>query len=103
MAEQASDPGEPLDVNRIHPLVRLMKRYDLTDLHLSDGKVQIRLKRRGSEATTAPAAVPHQPPGQGQYPAALPTPPAGQAKAEPASAEVPAATKTIVIESPMVG
>ena len=53
MAEQESDPSEPLDVKRIHQLVRLMKRYDLTDLNLSDGKVQIRLKRRGSEVTTA--------------------------------------------------
>jgi acetyl-CoA carboxylase biotin carboxyl carrier protein len=103
MAEQASDPNEPLDVNKIHQLVRLMKRYDLTDLNISDGKVQIRLKRRGSEVITAPAPVPHQAPGQGHHPAATPSRPAGQAQPEPAPAEVPAAPKTIVIESPMVG
>ncbi len=103
MAEQASDPNEPLDVNKIHQLVRLMKRYDLTDLNISDGKVQIRLKRRGSEVTTAPAAVPHQAPGQGHHPAAPTSPPAGQALPESAPTEAPAAPKTIVIESPMVG
>jgi acetyl-CoA carboxylase biotin carboxyl carrier protein len=102
MAEQASDPSEPLDVKRIHQLVRLMKRYDLTDLNLSDGKVQIRLRRRGSEVMPAPPAVPPQAPGQGHQVAA-PSPPAGQAKPEPAPSEGPAAPKTIVIESPMVG
>src|SRR5690349_6221392 len=103
MAEQEPDPSEPLDVKRIHQLVRLMKRYDLTDLYLTDSKVKIRLKRRGSEVATAPATVPHQPPGQGYHPAAAPAPPAGQAKPEPAPMESPAAPKTIVIESPMVG
>jgi acetyl-CoA carboxylase biotin carboxyl carrier protein len=102
MAEQESDPSEPLDVKRIHQLVRLMKRYDLTDLYLTDGNVKIRLKRRGSEVTAAPAVVPAPASGQ-SHPAAAPAPPAGQAKPEPAPAEVPAAPKTIVIESPMVG
>jgi acetyl-CoA carboxylase biotin carboxyl carrier protein len=103
MAEQASDPSEPLDVNRIHQLVRLMKRYDLTDVYLADGNVKIRLKRRGPELATAPAAVPYQMPGQGHQPAASSSPPAAQAKPEPAAAEVPATPKTILIESPMVG
>jgi acetyl-CoA carboxylase biotin carboxyl carrier protein len=98
MAEQESDPSEPLDVKRIHQLVRLMKRYDLTDLNLSDGKVQIRLKRRGSEVTTAPAAASAQ-----GHPVAATSPPAGQARAEPAPTEAPPMPKTIVIESPMVG
>src|SRR3954463_9882805 len=98
MAEQESDPSEPLDVKRIHQLVRLMKRYDLTDLNLSDGKVQIRLKRRGSEVTTASAAAPAQ-----AHPVAATSPPAGQTRAEPAPAEAPPMSKTIVIESPMVG
>ena len=46
---RTSGPDEPLDVRRIHYLVRLMKRYDLTALDLSDGTVQIRLRRRGAE------------------------------------------------------
>ena len=39
MAESSSDPAGPLDVQRIHYLVRLMKRYDLTALDVSDGPV----------------------------------------------------------------
>ena len=53
MAEQESDPSEPLDVRKIHYLVRLMKQYDLTDLNINDGNVQIRLKRRGPEAASS--------------------------------------------------
>ena len=49
MAEKARDSSEQLDVQKIHYLVRLMKRYDLTDLNINDGHVQIRLKRRGPE------------------------------------------------------
>jgi acetyl-CoA carboxylase biotin carboxyl carrier protein len=102
MAEQGPDPSDPLDVKRIHQLVRLMKRYDLTDLNLTDGKVQIRLKRRGSEVSPPPALAPLQTTGQGP-PASAPAPPAGQPKPEPSAVEAAAAPKTIVIESPMVG
>jgi acetyl-CoA carboxylase biotin carboxyl carrier protein len=102
MAENVPDPGEPLDVKRIHYLVRLMKRYDLTDLNLSDGTVRIRLQRRGPETVVPqqaahgmmPTAYPYPPP---------PAPPAGLARSEPPREEAPPAAKTIVIESPMVG
>ena len=104
MAENVPDPGEPLDVRRIHYLVRLMKRYDLTDLNLSDGTVRIRLRRRGPESAMAqpqashPMLAPAYP-----FPApATPAPPASPARPEP-PAEGAAAPKTIVIESPMVG
>ena len=50
MAEKPRDSSQQLDVQQIHFLVRLMKRYDLTDLNISDGHVQIRLKRRGPES-----------------------------------------------------
>src|SRR5262245_61400224 len=59
MADKTADHSEALDVQKIHYLVRLMKRYDLTDLNLSDGKVQIRLKRRGPEP--ASPSVHHSP------------------------------------------
>ena len=58
MAENDPDSVEPLDVQRIHYLVRLMKRYDLTDLNISDGQVQIRLRRGGPELAMARAACP---------------------------------------------
>jgi acetyl-CoA carboxylase biotin carboxyl carrier protein len=95
MAEKASGPAEPLDVQRIHYLVRLMKRYDLTALDLADGPVQIRLRRSrlGSAAPIAAAAVPAMAP--------VPAAPAG-VPAAVAVAPAPAA-KTVVIESPMVG
>jgi acetyl-CoA carboxylase biotin carboxyl carrier protein len=79
-----------------------MKRYDLSSLDLADGRVQIRLRRRGPEITSlAPASVP-------QPTTAVPTaqPTASVAPAPPGSAAsqpAPSAEKTIFIESPMVG
>jgi acetyl-CoA carboxylase biotin carboxyl carrier protein len=98
MAENASGPTDPFDVKRIHYLVRLMKHYDLAVLDLSDGPVQIRLRRRGSEAVPALAVAPTPP---AAIPAAVP-PSAPAPRGEPAPA-APPASNTIVIESPMVG
>jgi acetyl-CoA carboxylase biotin carboxyl carrier protein len=98
MAEKPSGPAEPLDVQRIHYLVRLMKRYDLTALDLADGPVQIRL-RRSRPSSGAPAAVPTS-----ALPSfvAAPAGPVAQAPV-PARPEPPAGPQTVVIESPMVG
>jgi acetyl-CoA carboxylase biotin carboxyl carrier protein len=102
MAEDASASKEPLDVQKVHYLVRLMKRYDLTALDLSDSSVQIRLRRRGPESrppqTTQPSAASDLSPSA---PAHTGAPTELRAEAEPTS--VSAASKTIVIESPMVG
>src|SRR5262249_45530346 len=97
MAETSPGPTEPLDVERIHYLARLMKRYDLTSLDLADGRVQIRLRRRGPEITSlAPALVP-QPttavPTAQPTASAAPGPP-GPAASQPAAS----AEKPIVIE-----
>jgi acetyl-CoA carboxylase biotin carboxyl carrier protein len=101
MEEKATDSSEPLDVQKIHYLVRLMKRYDLTDLNLSDGQVQIRLKRRGPEPS--PVLVSAAQP----MPAAQPVLTVPSAGATPAHFEAggKAATSpaTVVIKSPMVG
>jgi acetyl-CoA carboxylase biotin carboxyl carrier protein len=100
MAENPSGPTEPLDVQRIHYLVRLMKRYDLTALDVSSGPIQVRLRRRGPQTAPPPAAL-HPPATAAAAPAAAgiftPAPP------QPAPADSPAAPKTVVIESPMVG
>jgi len=98
MAENPSGPTEPLDVRRILYLARLMKRFDLSSVDLSDGQVKIRLRRQGAEiASRAPVApVPSgafQPVQQ-----MLPAGPQGSVEMAPAPAE-----KTVVIESPMVG
>lgn len=98
MGENAPERGKPLDVEQIRYLVRLMKRFDLTDLDISDGPFRIHLQRKGPEPVAAPpgAAYPYPP----AYNA--PAPPA-PAQAEPAPAEAPPGPKTIVVESPMVG
>jgi acetyl-CoA carboxylase biotin carboxyl carrier protein len=107
MAERAPDPDEPLDVRKIRYLVRLMKRYDLTDLNLSDGRVQIRLRRRGPESGFAAphAALAQAIPPSGAQSFAIASPPPAALSSQPASAvlETPAAPKTVVIKSPMVG
>ena len=106
MAEKARDSSDPLDVQKIHYLVRLMKRYDLTDLNINDGHVQIRLKRRGPESAAPIHMAPMQAvPAAGMHPGSLPgAPPAAtfSARSE-AAAEAPSGPQTIVIKSPMVG
>jgi acetyl-CoA carboxylase biotin carboxyl carrier protein len=93
MAEQSS---EPHDVRTIHRLVRMMKRYDLTAIDFSDGATRIRLRRRGPEATAAPAA------GVAMAPvAASPAPPVA-ASAAPGPA-APTVSNDLVVESQMVG
>jgi acetyl-CoA carboxylase biotin carboxyl carrier protein len=100
MPKNASVPAEPFDVRRVHYLVRLMKRYDLTALDVNDGALQIRLRRRPrpiqTQAPHAPAAIepaqPHLAPASSEM-----VPP------ESAVTSVSAAPKTVVIESPMVG
>jgi acetyl-CoA carboxylase biotin carboxyl carrier protein len=100
MAEHPSGPSDPLDVERIHYLVRLMKRYDLTALDLNDGPVQIRLRRRSAHPAPPDASGRHQ---------AITAPASSTSSSSSAPhAELPPATastapKTVVIESPMVG
>jgi acetyl-CoA carboxylase biotin carboxyl carrier protein len=107
MAENAPDHSEPLDVHKIHYLVRLMKRYDLTDLNISDGPLQIRLKRRGPEPEPSPGLVSQAqifPPSILQQTVAhAPASPSGEPRSDPAAVDTATAPKTIVIESPMVG
>ncbi len=102
MAENPSDPSEPLDVQTIHHLVRLMKRYDLTAIDI--------LERRHdpdpspaarAEVATAPAAVPHRPGSGHRRPPPPPT--AGRPGPTGARPRPPGRTRRVVIESPMVG
>ena len=99
MAEIPSGPTEPLDVRRIHYLARLMKRFDLSSVDLSDGQVKIRLRRRGPEIASR-APVTQVPSGAFQ-----PAQPMLAGRSSRRSVEIaPApAEKTVIIESPMVG
>jgi acetyl-CoA carboxylase biotin carboxyl carrier protein len=103
MAETSRGSDEPLDVRRIHYLVRLMQRYDVTALDLLDGPVQIRLRRRGPEHSSSPPAprMDATTPGGFQQPAITPSAATHQSPVQPAAATAQA--KTVVIESPMVG
>jgi acetyl-CoA carboxylase biotin carboxyl carrier protein len=100
MAEPSSGRSESLDVKRIHYLVRLMKRYDLTALDVNDQAVQIRLRRRGSGpeprlAQADPLLYSAQP-----VPASAM---ASGSRSEPARENAPPTVKSVGIESPMVG
>jgi acetyl-CoA carboxylase biotin carboxyl carrier protein len=99
MPEIPPGPTEPLDVQRIHYLARLMKRYDLSSLDLADGQVQIRLRRRGPEISSATTGLPLQPALE-LAPAAYAAPVVAPAVASP---PVPSAEKVSYIDSPMVG
>lgn len=102
MAESPQGPTEPLNVQKIHDLARIMKRYDLSSVDLADGQVQIRLRRRGPEVFSlapgqpAPQAAVVAHPGYAMPPTAPPP-------AAPATQPAPAAEKATYIESPMVG
>ena len=98
MAE--SDPGNPLDVEKIHYLVRLMKRYDLSDLNIRDGQLQIRLRRGGREIERTSHVPPQSPLPVGPQPHH----PALQQASPPSSRSDSASEpQTMVIKSPMVG
>jgi acetyl-CoA carboxylase biotin carboxyl carrier protein len=101
MTENPPGPTDPLDVQRIHYLVRLMKRYDLTAVDLTDGSVQIRLRRRTPLTSLAHAA------GEGQGHVTAGPNLSSNIELAPARIEPPAAVtaapRTVVIESPMVG
>ena len=87
------DRAEPDNVRRVHQLVRMMRKYDLSAVDLVEGSTRIRLRRGGAASVVAPMpAAPPPAPSATPAPApSSPTPPAD----EPPSG--------IAIESPMVG
>ncbi len=92
MSENETEPTEPIDVQTIRHLGRLMKKFDLTAIDFNDGTTSIRMRRRGGEAVPVPGA-PASPP------APLPASTVASAPAPPAAT----ASSSVVIESPMVG
>jgi acetyl-CoA carboxylase biotin carboxyl carrier protein len=100
MAEPSSARSEPLDVKRIHYLVRLMKRYDLTALDVNDQTVQVRLRRRGSAPGHRLAHAEESSSSHVREPA---SPMTSSARSAPLPESAPGAPKSVCIESPMVG
>ena len=95
--QAAKTESQPVQVQAIRHLVRLMKHYDLTAIDFIEGPTQIRLRRRGPESAVIyqPAPTVHEVPVAARPVAPPPT--AGTAPTPPA------APSGIVIESPMVG
>jgi len=81
------------DVRKIRRLVELMKEYDLSEMELKQGEVQIQL-RRGEAAAAMPAPIP----APAAPPAPEPTPAAPTAEAAGADT-----AHFVEIKSPMVG
>ena len=97
MPENETEPTEPIDVQTIRHLGRLMKKFDLTAIDFNDGTTSIRMRRRGGEAVPLPG-VPA--PAPGPLSASMASPPT---LAAPAPAPTAPTTPGVVIESPMVG
>jgi acetyl-CoA carboxylase biotin carboxyl carrier protein len=103
MAENPPGPAKPLDVQRLHYLVRLMKRYDLTALDVNDNSVQIRLRRSSPHTVPPHASAPPVPVATTVPPSLATMPSAAPSRAETSSPVPAAAPATVLIESPMVG
>jgi len=99
MAETSSGRSEPLDIKRIHYLVRLMKRYDLTALDVNDQTFQVRLRRPGSVPAPRLAHADELAPPLRETASA----PAQLARSEPPRENPSVAPRSVCIESPMVG
>lgn len=105
MPENPNEPGptESAEVRTIRHLVRLMHRYDLTAIDLTEGDSRIRLRRRGAEAAAAAhaqQAAAFAPPPAPAMTGTLATPPTS---APPTPTTSPQAPTGVFIESPMVG
>jgi acetyl-CoA carboxylase biotin carboxyl carrier protein len=77
-----------------------MKRYDLTDLNIRDGQLQIRLRRRGPDsAVPSPLSIQPTPAAGLNSPSIV----AQHATPSPSRSETVAEPQTLIIKSPMVG
>jgi acetyl-CoA carboxylase biotin carboxyl carrier protein len=89
------EPRSP-DVRTIRYLVRLMHRYDLTAIDVTEGPTKIRLRRRRESASSgSPSAAP------AAVPAAVAASPSTAGRA--ATPAAPSKPDGVFIESPMVG
>jgi acetyl-CoA carboxylase biotin carboxyl carrier protein len=96
-----SQPG-PFDYQTVRHLVRLMKKFDLSEVDLQDGQQRLKL-RRGARLVAAPALATMAPLAPAMAAPATVAQPAAPAGAAPAAAGAPAGKKLLEIKSPMVG
>jgi len=83
------------DVRKIRRLVELMKEYELSEMELKQGEMQIQLRRTESAAAVPAPTVPAT--------SAVPPPTAAAPAASAAEAEAEDSSHVVAIKSPMVG
>lgn len=97
MTEKSDDrPDSSDNVQRIHSLVRMMRKFDLVAIDLVEGSTKIRLRRGGAGAWVPAPVAP-------AVPVPSPVPAATAPAASTAAPAAPAAPKGVTIDSPMVG
>jgi acetyl-CoA carboxylase biotin carboxyl carrier protein len=94
LADEASDKPRPFDVQTVRYLVRLMHRYDLSEIDLQDGEERIRI-RKGSLVRPGPVAAAVSGPAQAPL-VAHETP-------KPAATPAAPSKQLIEIKAPAVG
>jgi acetyl-CoA carboxylase biotin carboxyl carrier protein len=81
VADEASKISSPFDVRTIQDLVRLMSRYDLSEIDLREGELRIRLCRGTSKSSPPVVSLP--PAAVVPVPAPVPAAPAPPKPAPP--------------------
>jgi acetyl-CoA carboxylase biotin carboxyl carrier protein len=77
VTDEAANIPNPFDVRTIKHLIRLMARYDLSEIDLQEGDLRVRLRRGGRfvgvspPAALPPAPVPPTPPPAAAAPTAV--------------------------------
>jgi acetyl-CoA carboxylase biotin carboxyl carrier protein len=94
MVDDAPNPSESFNLEKLKELIELMEKHDLTDVHLRHGAEQWRLRRGPQVVAAAPAA-----PVAYAAPAPTPLAPAALAPAAPATP----VSNLLEIKSPIVG
>jgi acetyl-CoA carboxylase biotin carboxyl carrier protein len=93
VSDEAKPSSGPFDISAVRDLVRLMRKFDLSEVDLWEGDKRVKL-RRGPRQVAAPAYAPPPMPMGAPSPTAQPS--TNNAPAAPAS-------KLVEIKSPMVG
>jgi acetyl-CoA carboxylase biotin carboxyl carrier protein len=94
VSDEAKPSSGPFDISTVRDLVRLMRRFDLSEVDLQDGDKRVKLRRGPRQVAAPPAYVPPPTP----ITVAAPT-------SNPGTTHAPGAptSKLLEIKSPMVG
>ncbi len=98
MSDEAKPSSGPFDINTVRDLVRLMRRFDLSEVDLQDGDKRVKLRRGPRQVAAPPAYAP--PP---VVPSATPQAAAAGPNLATTAPPPASASKLVEIKSPMVG